>query len=364
MFTSLSIRYFRCFEELCFDGSLDRVNLIAGTNSVGKTTLLEAVYLLIGMGNAALVQRLVASRGLEGSFGGDPEQFNELLWEPLFFNLISSQAIEFSGTRTDGKHVARLTVDRARSTQVALQNGGVDGNGAGLESITIYGDVLRLSHEKPNGSTIESAMMFAAREGKAGIVIEPAPPAPTFRGAYRATNLTRGFEEDAARYTRLESEGEPHDLLNALKIVESRLTRIRVAAVAGASMLRGDIGIGRMVPLPLLGGGLSSLASILLMIADCRGGVVLIDEIENGFRHSLLGRVWAAIGEAARRYDTQVFATTHSFECIEAAHEAFREDKEYAFRLHRLERTADESHVITYGQETLAAALRSNLEVR
>ena len=97
-------------------------------------------------------------------------------------------------------------------------------------------------------------------------------------------------------------------------------------------MLRGDIGIGRMIPFALLGGGLGRLAGILLSIADAPGGVVLIDEVENGFHRSVLSRVWSAIGEAAGRYETQVFATTHSFECIEAAHEAFREDREYTFR--------------------------------
>ena len=90
----------------------------------------------------------------------------------------------------------------------------------------------------------------------------------------------------------------------------------------------------------------------------------MIDEIENGFHHSVLSLVWAAIGEAARRYDTQVFATTHSFECIEAAHEAFCENRPYAFRLHRLDRVENETKVITYDQETLGAAIRSGLEVR
>ena len=200
--------------------------------------------------------------------------------------------------------------------------------------------------------------------GGAEIRIEPVPPDPEFSGSYHAARNSTSPDEDAARYTKLESVGEPTDLIEALRIVEPRLERVRVGAVAGTSMLRGDIRIGRMIPFALLGGGLGRLASILLSIADAPGGVVLIDEIENGFHRSVLSRVWAAIGEAARRYDTQVFATTHSFECVEAAHEAFRQDREYAFRLHRLERIADETHVITYDQKTLAAALRSNLEVR
>ena len=205
MFTSLSIHNFRCFEALSFDGSLDRVNLIAGTNSVGKTALLEAIYLLIGMGNVALVQKLIAFRGLEGTFGGKPQQISELLWEPLFCNLDSSQTIQIKGKHSNGEHIAKLFVDRSNLARLSLQNGTQKGKDDGLESASLLGDVLKHSHTKPDGSIVETTMKFAIRDEGAGIVIEPPPPAPVFRGSYRATNLTREFEEDAARYTRLES---------------------------------------------------------------------------------------------------------------------------------------------------------------
>lgn len=368
MFTSLSIRNFRCFEEFSFDESLDRVNLIAGTNSVGKTALLEAIYVLIGMGNIELIPRLSTWRGVAGEFAGELPHLSQLFWEPFFYNLDSTQAISIGGNHSDGAHTAQLTIDREPSTQLAVHNGEMEGESVGLESVPMFGEVLRLVHTKPDQSTVEAGMVFqAGEEGLPRMRIASIPlvrPEPIFRGSYLVAHRARGLQDAAAKYTRLESTEEPGDLLETLRIIEPRLKRVRVGAIAGAPMLRGDVGIGRMVPLSLLGDGLGGLASILLAIADAAGGVVLIDEIENGIHHSVLSRIWAAIGEAARRYNTQVFATTHSFECIEAAHEAFREDKEYAFRLHRLERIADETHVITYDQGTLAAALRSNLEVR
>ena len=45
MYTSFTIENFRCFENLTV-GPLARVNLIAGQNNVGKTALLEALWLL------------------------------------------------------------------------------------------------------------------------------------------------------------------------------------------------------------------------------------------------------------------------------------------------------------------------------
>ena len=365
MFTSLSIRNFRCFEALSLDDSLDRVNLIAGLNSVGKTALLEAIYVLIGMGNAEFVLKLSAFRGVVSDLSGEPGQFRRFFWAPLFHNLNTSRDIEIKATHTEGEHTAWLSIVRASSKQLPLDNGKTLGEGSELDLALLYDDVLKLVHTKLGGPPIESSMFFVAREDrKAAIRVTSLPPDPPFRSYYHATHQSRSLQEDAEKFTRLESKLEPDELVEALRIIEPRLKRVRVGVEAGAPLLRADIGLGDMIPISLLGDGLGRLTGILLSIADAPGGVVLIDEIENGFHHSVLSRVWEAIGRVASNYETQVIATTHSFECIEAAHEAFREDKEYAFRLHRLERIADETHVITYDQKTLAAAIRSNLEVR
>ena len=49
--------------------------------------------------------------------------------------------------------------------------------------------------------------------------------------------------------------------------------------------------------------------------------MVLVDEIENGLHPSVLPDVWRVVGQAVERFNLQMFATTHSFECIEAAYE-------------------------------------------
>jgi hypothetical protein len=59
-----------------------------------------------------------------------------------------------------------------------------------------------------------------------------------------------------------------------------------------------------------------------------------------------------------------VFATTHSIECIIAAHRAFVEGDIYDFRLHRLEHIGETIHDVSYPQEVLEAAIEMGLEVR
>ncbi|MEK9138830.1 MAG: ATPase, partial [Bacteroidota bacterium] len=78
----------------------------------------------------------------------------------------------------------------------------------------------------------------------------------------------------------------------------------------------------------------------------------------------VMSKVWKAVGRATREVDVQLFATTHSWECVRAAHEAFDTDDTYDFMLHRLDRVEDKVSVMSYDRETLAAAFKNDLEVR
>ena len=126
-------------------------------------------------------------------------------------------------------------------------------------------------------------------------------------------------------------------------------------------MIWGDIGLSELVPIAIMGEGMNRLARLVLGISSAPKGVVLIDEIENGFHHSVLPDVWRAIDTASKQSNTQIIATTHSFECVSAAHKVLDPDD---FRLHRLEANDDGNRCVTYDPETIAAALDFNLEVR
>jgi len=73
---------------------------------------------------------------------------------------------------------------------------------------------------------------------------------------------------------------------------------------------------------------------------------------------------YAHLNERLRNFFFQFFATTHSLECIVVAHEAFSENGEYDFRLHRLEWVKEAIKVKSYDQEALSAAIEVDLEVR
>jgi hypothetical protein len=78
----------------------------------------------------------------------------------------------------------------------------------------------------------------------------------------------------------------------------------------------------------------------------------------------MMQKVWSAIGRAARNFDTQIFATTHSLECITAAHRAFNQEENYDLLVHRLKRVNEAVTDVIFNKSDLDAALELKMDVR
>lgn len=135
---------------------------------------------------------------------------------------------------------------------------------------------------------------------------------------------------------------------------------------SGYASIYADIGKYRFFPLPLLGEGLNRVLSVALAITIAPDGVVLIDEIENGLHWTVMRKIWEAISKYAEQNNTQIFATTHSWECIvsfqEALSELSRED--ISAKLFRLEQKNDQIKAISYSLQDLEISVKQKIEIR
>src|SRR5262249_39074687 len=92
-------------------------------------------------------------------------------------------------------------------------------------------------------------------------------------------------------------------------------------------------------PLASLGEAMGRVFQIALAMELARGkGVLLIDEVENGIHYTALPTLWRFIFEASRSYGVQVFATTHSWDCVEGFQKAAGDDPQAQGMLIRLEK--------------------------
>ena len=92
----------------------------------------------------------------------------------------------------------------------------------------------------------------------------------------------------------------------------------------GIPAIYGHIGSGLPRPMSVTGDGTKRLLALALSFLRLRNGIMLIDEVENGLHHSALVDVWKNLEWLSREFNVQVFATMHSYECVKAAHAAFK----------------------------------------
>lgn len=365
MYKAIKINNFRCFEKFEIN-DLEQINLIVGSNNTGKTALLEAIFLHCGQRNPELALRVNAFRGIE-SIKIELAPWTSTPWDSLFFNFDNSKTIEIIG-KNEKSGVKKLSIKILRQPHEMkkIPSALRPHEYRAREESEIYkagfsgaAKVLELKFEEKKSST--TSYLIIDQHGQR---IEPILPVPSFPAFFQASNIRIPSAEVAERYGNLEIAGKQKVLIEALRLIEPRLKRLSILPAGGVSTLHGDTGIGRPVPLPLMGEGMVKIANIILHISNASHGVGLIDEIENGIHYSVLKNLWSAIRDAAKEFDVQLFATTHSLECVAAAHRAFSEGKKYNFRLFRLERENGSIKAISYDRETLEIALESDLEVR
>lgn len=356
MLQKLRVRGFRCFTDLTLD-PIGRVNLVAGRNNSGKTALLEAIFMQLAPNNPELALRIHIMRGLERV-----RLESEDVWGWLFASRHLDQEITIEG-QLDSGGIRTLTLSLGpkvinRSPSSTERATGVSSQQASYT--TTPGPVpLVLRWQDGSSTPVESQAVITPD----GIEFTKGSEHRFPLGVFCTTH-NRFPNEDAERFSRLEAAGRQDEVVEPLRMLEPRLKRLAVLLPGGSALIHGDIGIGELVPLLLMGEGIVRLLSLLLAIAHAEGGTVLIDEVENGLHHSVLNRVWQAIGMAAERANVQVFATTHSFECIAAAHSSFLGSPDGTFQFFRLDRSELGIVAKTFDREALSAALATGLEVR
>ena len=95
------------------------------------------------------------------------------------------------------------------------------------------------------------------------------------------------------------------------------------------------------------------------------GGCLLIDEIDTGFHWTVMEDVVAARRRrAAARSNVQIFATTHSYDCIKGLGDLVRSRPDLAERVavHKVHRQLEQAVPIPGGE--IAIAVEQDIEVR
>jgi hypothetical protein len=336
MLKTLKIQNFKKFKELNFP-QLKRVNLIAGKNNTGKTGVLEALLLLSSPDAMARFGPFAPMKSLPNVFRNCTEigDMTENYWKWLFHGRITSQPVVISAETEEYPNYS-----------VALGFGALPDEykwNVPVEAGLVFG-VL------PHTSKNTKAYVPNPRLNMGVVALSVQPTDP---------------QKDAADYDRVVLKAGGEERLEALlRKIEPALKSLRSIKPHGASLIYADLGLKEKIPAVHLGQGFIRLLSIYSELIASGGQVLLIDEVENGLHHSILIDIWRGLSNLAEAENVQIFATTHSYECIVAAHKAFAETPAYDFAVHRLDEVKGEIKVTTYDKESLETSFGSHWEVR
>lgn len=379
MIRSLRIQHFRSHRHVNLE-NLGRINLLTGMNNTGKTVALEALFLLAIPGYPQLaLNQLNRLRGYTST-----SDLTEA-WDSLFYNWdrakeivleveednsISSLGRSHRNSQKRSLHIRPSFVGETDEfieenwsgqgrlfddTTGVIDSAELVGRTRGLMIRSISSDGQSIVH-RITGSSPEALMrsqrVASELEEEASVAFIPA------RG-------TTSFSQEAQRYSRLQIERRETEVLEILQIIDPRLRGLVIGATRRGSAIYGDLGTNHLVPLSVMGDGMARTLSIALSMANSQDGVVLIDEVENGLHYSVLVSLWDLIARTARLLNVQVFAATHSDECIRAVNEAMQNlNQTQDLRLYRFDLSKDGTRVTDYNARELAAAIETEQEVR
>ena len=334
--------------------NLGRMNVIVGPNGRGKTALMEAIFLAAGA-NPELAIRIKAFRGLSAVSISLTKNSYEALWKDLFNNFDQSKQIEIklSGTYD---FCRELTIAYQREKALMLE---LDGKDLLKESASSIVPIL-FEWKLSNGKSVSAEPQMRAE----GIGIKFSNSLEALPLAFYSSASQTTQEENAGYFSALSVQNKESEVIAALKSEFTFITGLSVEVWGGFPTLFASIkDINEKIPLNLVSSGVNKLISILLGIANQAGGVICIDEIENGFYYDRLPSIWKLILEFAIKFDVQIFASTHSLECLQAASQcALDSGKDTEFTL--IQSLSDKPGFKVHSGKAFIDAMSQQIDVR
>ena len=358
MITEALIKNFKCFKQLTLP-DLGRITIIGGKNNVGETALLESLFLFLDRNSPTMILKQYGWRGL-ARVTTTPDG----MWKPIFRNYDFDEPISIS-----------VWIDNKIETAVYKYNPSFM-----LESLP-PDEASQSSGEKSVRTDIEPIPSFSldieydngSQDKKTAHLMVSPKGAPGLKNDYTASGLQPAIflpakmqissKETSERFSKLRKTMGIPKALQFLKIIENRLKDLANISEGPEPVIYGDIGLPQMIPIPLMGEGMSHTLNIILAMANCENGTLFIDEVDNGIHRLLLPKIWEAISNAAEDYNCQVIATTHSYECLEAIHKGLS-NRPDDLRYIRLAREGDVVSAKTSNYDMLGSAIQHNMEIR
>lgn len=347
MFESIHIENFRGLKTADISG-FRPINLFFGKNNSGKSSVLEAIFLISGQSNPALPLTINNLRNYQ--------RFTENDLALDFYNLQTEREISISA---DASPSRKLTISPLKSNSKDLPldrlTEGVSDTAAGY-----YG--LKLTYTLgEDGKDYKSEIIIKQGEETKGRTRIDARYKEKLFSMYLPSSYVQLSVSD--KYAKIVENKQEKDILTVLQGIEPK---IRDLQLVGNDLLV-DIGLPQRLPINVMGDGLRKMLANIIAVYGCRDGILLIDEVDNGFHYSAMKLLWKSLFHAARINNVQLFITTHNIDSLKGLVAFLQEEEDYRddVAAYNLIKSADDRlETVRYDYSKINYAIEQEMEMR
>jgi AAA15 family ATPase/GTPase len=287
-FSELLVSNYKRLQHLRIS-KLSRINLVTGINNSGKTTLLEAVYLLCRQNDFFGLLEIIRRRGKMAEDRINPEWFIEQI----------PPETDISGQFDNCESTVQIKHYKEENSQIDK---------------SFYLESVEISSRYATTSLKSLTRIFKGREretqaDRIKILCPSVFSSPFF------LNEPHRYAQFYYKSVRSKSLSKIVKFLreNVVETIED----IRLADEMQRFLVTDSV-FKETLDLTGYGEGLQRIFFISLLFASAQNGIILIDEFENAIHTELIAQFAGFIDELSKLFNTQVFLTSHSKECIDA----------------------------------------------
>ena len=361
MVTSVQIKNFRCFEDFSIE-KLTPITIIGGKNNSGKTALLESFVVPLAITFRSVFWHLLKIRNI-GTNILTPMQ----LLNPLFYNMSDTdefsiclvadniKSINFTASKsyddiveTDSKKVfSQESSKNFSSLNMKIDNGVYAAEG---------------TYQLPSQFSPDSKDWKFQFKSISGYHSDPLPyGAVTF---CRNVNITKSSVAESVSKMNLE-KSKKDLLVTTIQHFDPNIIDINVILDNGEPYIYVTLNSGKYLPINYMGDGINRALEIIVDILKLPNGILLIDEVENGFHYSLYETLMKVFCETALSVNCQVIMTSHNRDFIEATLRAMEQlGRLDNLSYQRLGFYKGQRKAFLFSGDSLYSAFESNMEMR
>jgi len=340
IFENIELSNFRGFDHLNISG-LSKVNVLLGNNNVGKTSILEAFFMLSGMSNPLMATKINNIR-----LGRDNNSLDDARY--IFHNVDLSVNPTIKGHSNLGERQLAIIPDFTYSNN--------DGSQLSHTEIRSLNFEFRNSAKENFHSSV-----FLDSDKKQKI--------QTDGGYAEAMNCIfipadKQDRNALTNFTNLVKRGKKQEVLNEIRSFDADIENIE--ALPG-SIYVGKKGVKELLPISMIGDGMRRIINIVSTVISEDYNVVLIDEFDNGLHYTAHKSVWECVLRFVARHDIQLIATTHNLESLQSLKSVLdnNTDLQQDVAVFDIANTKKKGfQAFRYGYQDLKEAINNEIEIR